>query len=463
MFEVLAAIGEASLAALWFPVIVWSGLAALMMLALGSARRLHPLAGYRLRQGILLALPAAVVMAPWIHVPESLRPAISAALGGSPAATFPDPATLEQPLAEQVDVAAILLGVATTAVILLALVRISVLFRDLHRLHRLRVAAATLDDDPANRTLRELADRFAVRRPVKLLEGPDGCVPMTFHWRRPAIVVPGGLVRDPSSLRIVLAHELIHVRRHDYVWTLLDCLTSAVFAFHPLTWLLRRGIDRCRETSCDAEVVAGGVAPPDKYAKVLVRTHDQARVPMTAVAAGMATRSPTIKERLEAMKQFADTNPTSRLRTGSALVGGLLFLVTTTLAGCVGRTETPDSSGVSAVFGNDARYLLPSVSDTGQYWSVLSSHTEDAMTSALRRLEIELDYLRERQAELRAQSDAIPRSGADMMPKGEDYRVYSDLVQHQILLDEMYKERLKQFETLRLNRETLRRLRESGS
>jgi len=289
MFEVLAAIGEASLAALWFPVIVWSGLAALMMLALGSARRLHPLAGYRLRQGILLALPAAVVMAPWIHVPESLRPAISAALGGSPAATFPDPATLEQPLAEQVDVAAILLGVATTAVILLALVRISVLFRDLHRLHRLRVAAATLDDDPANRTLRELADRFAVRRPVKLLEGPDGCVPMTFHWRRPAIVVPGGLVRDPSSLRIVLAHELIHVRRNDYVWTLLDCLTSAVFAFHPLTWLLRRGIDRCRETSCDAEVVAGGVAPPDKYAKVLVRTHDQARVPMTAVAAGMAT------------------------------------------------------------------------------------------------------------------------------------------------------------------------------
>jgi len=163
------------------------------------------------------------------------------------------------------------------------------------------------------------------------------------------------------------------------------------------------------------------------------------------------------------MKQFADTNPTSRLRTGSALVGGLLFLVTTTLAGCVGRTETPDSSGVSAVFGNDARYLLPSVSDTGQYWSVLSSHTEDAMTSALRRLEIELDYLRERQAELRAQSDAIPRSGANMMPKGEDYRVYSDLVQHQILLDEMYKERLKQFETLRLNRETLLRLRESGS
>ncbi|MXV94976.1 MAG: M56 family metallopeptidase [Gemmatimonadetes bacterium] len=464
MVEVLATIGDASLAAFWFPVIAWSGLAALMMLALvGSARRLHPLAGYRLRQGILLALPAAVVMVPWIPVPELLRPAIPAALGGSPAATFPDPAARGQPLAEQVDVAAILLGVATTAVILLALVRISVLFRDLRRLHRLRVAANTLDDDPANRMLRELADRLAVQRPVQLLEGPDGCVPMTFHWRRPAIVVPGGLVRDPSALPIVLAHELIHVRRHDYVWTLLDCLTSAVFAFHPLTWLLRRGIDRCRETSCDAEVLAGGVARPDKYAKVLVQTHDRARVPMTAVAAGMATRSPTIKERLEAMKQFTDTNPASRLRTGSALVGGMLFLVTATLAGCAGRAEPPDSSGASAgLVDNDVGYSLPSVSDTGQYWSVLSSSTEDAMASAIRRLEIELDYLRERKDELRTQSDAIPRSGADMMPKGEDYRVYADLVQHRRLLDEMYTERLKQFETLRLHRETLRRLRENG-
>ncbi len=464
MFEVLVAIGDASLAALWFPVIAWSGLAALMMLALGSARGLHPLAGYRLRQGMLLALPASVVIAPWIHVPELLRPGIPPALGGSQGATFPDPAARGQLLAEQVDFVAILLGVATTAVILLALVRVSVLFRELRRLHRLRLAATTLEDDSANRTLRELADRFAVQRPVKLLEGPEGCVPMTFHWRRPAIVVPGGLVRNPSALRIVLAHELVHVRRHDYVWTLLDCLTSAVFAFHPLTWLLRGGIDRCRETSCDAEVVAEGVARPDKYARVLVRTHDQARVAMTAVAAGMATRSPTIKERLEAMKQFADTNPTSRWRTGSALVGGLLFLVTTTLAGCAGGAEPPDSSRVSAAFvDNDVGYVLPSVSGTGQYWSGLSLHTEDAMASALRRLEIELDYLRERKDELRSQSDAIPRTRAGLPPQGEDYPTYADLVHHQALLGEMYTERLKQFETLRLHRETLRRLRESGS
>lgn len=462
MFEVLAAIGDASLAALWFPVIVWTGLAALTTLALGLARGLHPLAGYRLRQGILLALPASVVTAPWVPVPELLRPTVPAALGGSLGATFSDLAA-GQPLADQVDAAAVLLGLATTAVMLLALVRVSIIVRDLRRLHRLRVTASILDDQAASRTLRELADLLAVQRPVTLLEGPDGCVPMTFHWRHPAIVVPCGLVRDPLALRIVLAHELIHVRRHDYIWTLLDCLTSAVFAFHPLTWLLRRGVDRCRETSCDAEVVTGGVARPDKYAKVLVRTHDQARVPMTAVAAGMATRSPTIKERLEAMNQYADTNSTSRLRTGSAVVGGLLFLVTTALVGCAEQAEPPDSSGATATVGDDIRYVLPSVSDTVQNWRVLSSHTDEAVASALRRLEIELTYLRERKDELRSQSDAIPRTGPNQTPQGEDYRVYADLVLHERLLGEMYVERLKRFEILRLQRETLRRLKEAGS
>ena len=123
MFEALAAIGEASMPALWFPVIAWSGLAALMMLTLGLARRLHPLAGYRLRQGILLALPASVVIAPWIPLPGFLRSTVPAALGGSLGTTFPLPAARVQLLADQVDVASILLGSATTAVMLLAVVR----------------------------------------------------------------------------------------------------------------------------------------------------------------------------------------------------------------------------------------------------------------------------------------------------------------------------------------------------
>lgn len=462
MFEVLMALGEAGLVALWMPVVIWTGLAGMTMLALALARGMHPLTGYRLRQGLLLALPASVVIAPWLPVPELVRRSLPAGLGGPLDATAPYPALSGLSGVAQVDIGATLPGLVTMAVILLALVRLSMLARDLCQLHRLRVAAPALDDETADRTLRELADRLDLQRPVELLEGPDARVPMTFHWRRPAIVVPRGLLGDPVALRIILAHELIHVRRHDYLWTLLDCLTSAAFAFHPLTWLLRRGIDRCRETSCDAEVVAAGFAPPERYAEKLVLTHDQAQLPMTAVAAGMAARSPTIKERLESMKQFADTRPTSRLRTGSALAAALLFLVTTTVAGCVGRSEIPDSSQAPASISDAVRYYPISVSDTVRYVHTVSSQIQQA-SAVLRRLEVELTYLQERMDELREEADAIPRTRPELPPQGEDYPAYSRLMQRLTLLNEMLRERIREFEILMMQQETERRHKEPAS
>lgn len=444
MLEMLMGLGRASLTAYWVPVFVWTGLAGAMLLILAATRGLHPLAGYRLRQSLLLALPASVLLAPWLPVPALMSQTLATLLEGSAGAAPPDLAAPIQMGTAQVNAIEVFLGLATIVVALLALVRLLSLARDLHHLHRLRVAAPPLGDQAADRTLRELADRLHVQRPATLLEGPRGCVPMTFHWRRPAIVVPRGLVHDRVALRIALAHELIHVRRHDYVWAVLGRLASAAFAFHPLVRLLQNGIDRCRETSCDAEVVASGVAPPEEYAEVLVRTLAHTQVPMTAVAAGMATRSPTIKERLKTMKRFATTDVTSRFRSGSALAAGLLFLLTTTLAACVGRTEGPDSSVAATATGSSSAV----------------SRTLEATQASLRRLEIELSYLRERMDELRAQEDAIPRTRPELPPQGEDYERYSDLVQHQLLLNEMFQERLRQFETLRMNQETLRRLQE---
>jgi beta-lactamase regulating signal transducer with metallopeptidase domain len=423
-----------------------------MLLVLAAARGLHPLPGYRLRQGLLLALPASVLLAPWLPVPALMSQTIATVLEGPSVAAPPDLAARIELGPAQVDAVEVLLGLATIVVALLALFRLTSLARDLRHLHRLRLAAPALDDEAADRTLRELADRLDVQRSTELLEGPRGCAPMTFHWRHPAIVVPRGLLHDRAALRIALAHELIHVRRHDYAWTVLGRLASAAFAFHPMIRLLQNGIDHCRETSCDAEVVASGVAPPEEYAEVLVRTLAHTQVPMTAVAAGMATRSPTIKERLKTMKQFATADVTSRLRSGSALAAALLFLLTTTLAACVGPTEQADSSRAAPAVESGLLIYPTLASDTDRNSAV--SRTLEVGQAVLRRLEVELTYLRERTDELQAQADAIEE---------EDYGRYSELVDHQLLLNEMLKERLRQFETLRMNQETLRRLHEDGS
>ena len=119
----------------------------------------------------------------------------------------------------------------------------------------------------------------------------------------------------------------------------------AAFAFHPLVRLLRRQIERCRETSCDAEVVAAGIVRPREYAGLLVDVHAPARFPMPAVAAGMSARSVTLKQRVETVARFADARPASRRRGGAVLASGLAFF---SLAIACGSDAVDDSGQVTS-------------------------------------------------------------------------------------------------------------------
>ena len=162
---------------------------------------------------------------------------------------------------------------------------------------------------------------------------------MTFGAWQPVIMVPRALLDSPDSLDAVLVHELIHIRRADYSWALVDCLISAAFAFHPLVWLLRRGIERCRETSCDAEVLARGFVRPKPYADLLAHTHTPTQFPMPAVAASLSAPSLELKERLETMKNFAHRRVTFRQRLGIIFGAGLVCLVVAIASACANRTE----------------------------------------------------------------------------------------------------------------------------
>ena len=477
MFEFLAQIGTASATAFWVPVLVWTGLAGAVALSLTLARGLHPMMGYRLRQALLLALPASVLAAPWIPapllpsrvvlgpgLPTGLEPAIALpTIRGIPLGS--DPATAA-------DIALALLGAATVGVLVLAVVRLAMLAADLHRLGKLRVTAPRVGDPAPNRLLRAIAGQFGVRRAVELLEGPPDSVPMTFGARKPVVVVPRSLLDSPESLKIVLAHELIHIRRADYVWALLDCLTAAMFAFHPLVRLLRKGIERCRETSCDAEVVAAGIVRPREYAELLVRTQTPAQFPMPAVAASMSARTVTLKERLETMKNFADIRPTSLQRRGAVLGAGFLFLVIASLGACVGGNgrDVPEQEGLevpAVVEGVDTlmfRYLRPLVA-TGVSGAEYYQHqptSEQEMLDELTRLDVQLQYLRERMDEIRKGWEQAEETRNALDERSQEARDLWGEISYARerfgLLRTMHTERLRRSEALKLEFETRKRM-----
>lgn len=80
-------------------------------------------------------------------------------------------------------------------------------------------------------------------------------VPMVVGMVRPVILIPTPLVTGMSSrcLEAILAHELMHVRRHDYLVNLLQSTVEALFFYHPTVWWLSHAIRVERELICDED------------------------------------------------------------------------------------------------------------------------------------------------------------------------------------------------------------------
>ncbi len=103
-----------------------------------------------------------------------------------------------------------------------------------------------------------LKERMGMRRAVVLLESARVEVPMVSGWLRPSILVPVAALSGLTApqLEAILAHELAHIRRHDYLVNLLQCVVEVLMFHHPATWWITRVIRREREHCCDDMAVA---------------------------------------------------------------------------------------------------------------------------------------------------------------------------------------------------------------
>src|SRR6476646_10720337 len=94
-------------------------------------------------------------------------------------------------------------------------------------------------------------------RPVPLYLTPNRLGPATCGIVRPCVVLPQELVDSLSSaeLRLILLHELIHIRRRDVLVDKIASLVAIIHWFHPVAWLTRYFLRRERELACDAAVL----------------------------------------------------------------------------------------------------------------------------------------------------------------------------------------------------------------
>ena len=98
-----------------------------------------------------------------------------------------------------------------------------------------------------------LRARLGIGRAVRILESAAASTPVVMGWLRPVILRPVSAVSGltPRQIEILIAHELAHVARHDYVVNLIQSAIEALLFFHPAVWWLSRRIREERELCCD--------------------------------------------------------------------------------------------------------------------------------------------------------------------------------------------------------------------
>lgn len=195
----------------------------------------------------------------------------------------------------------------------------------------------------------DLSRRLGLARGVSLRVAHHLATPVTAGWLKPVVLMPATLVTGMPAdlLQALLAHELAHVRRHDYLVNLLQHAAQALLFFHPSVWWLSQRLRIERERIADA--MAASVLPsPLPLARALHALSDASRPP-AAVAPGARDG-----DLLDRIRRLAAPASLSARRTAA----GPILAMTLALAGFIAWPALQAARPGQAPTATEARHIL---------------------------------------------------------------------------------------------------------
>jgi len=143
-------------------------------------------------------------------------------------------------------------------------------------IHRLRQSALLQAPEVVHTNFVRLRERLGITRQVSLYISHHIQGPLAIGVVRSLVILPVSalMALSPEQLEAVLAHELAHVRRADYLWNLMQTMVETLLFFHPAVWWLGRRLRQQRELCCD-DVAVQSCADPLVYATALLRLEER--------------------------------------------------------------------------------------------------------------------------------------------------------------------------------------------
>jgi TonB family protein len=174
-----------------------------------------------------------------------------------------------------------------------------------------------------------IAREYGVDRPVRLRQTDHPTLLVTWGWRRPTIMVPtSGRSWPDERVRVVLAHELSHIVRRDWLVQTAAALLRSVYWFNPLIWIACRRLRQESEQACDDMVLSRGVSAADYAAHLLDIARSFTRQQRVWSPAPAIARPSSLERRVSAM---LDDRRSRRPMTWHGYAVAIAALVTATV------------------------------------------------------------------------------------------------------------------------------------
>lgn len=209
--------------------------------------------------------------------------------------------------------------------------------------HRLATHGVRPVVDELQATARLLAAQLRLSRPVRILESTSVAVPVMVGWLKPVVLLPAAAIvgLPADQLEALLAHELAHVRRHDYLVNLLQSAVETMLFYHPGVWWVSGQVRADREHCCDDLALS----VTERVTYVTALTHVAA---LTAPGLALAATDGSLHGRVRRL-----LGPERERRSGSVWLAilpvALVIAVATPLSGTTEEVVGPESQLETAI------------------------------------------------------------------------------------------------------------------
>jgi beta-lactamase regulating signal transducer with metallopeptidase domain len=201
--------------------------------------------------------------------------------------------------------------------------------------------------------LQKLADKAGLQKGIDIVESAMVRTPMVVGHLKPLILFPMGIINrlTPEEVEAILAHELAHVMRKDFIFNILQSVVEALFYFHPAVWWLSSQIRNERESACD-DIAIELINSKINYARALVAIQEMAYFPLTPSLAFAGQRKSQLMVRMQRILNQPN-NKTNIMEKLIATCSLLLLMVGLTFGGNFNKNNTPS---VSEPTSSDVEY-----------------------------------------------------------------------------------------------------------